>query len=109
MSQFRIEEKITESGSTTVYRAFQEALARPVLLKVLHQHLAKLRPGGRGELKRPPPSSQWRLWACRKSTSPSEYRKLAGPSAASSCAVSAKTASRSRAQTTGAPDPSVGR
>ena len=40
MSQFRIEEKITESGSTTVYRAFQEALARPVLLKVLHQHLA---------------------------------------------------------------------
>jgi serine/threonine protein kinase len=40
MSQFRIEEKISESGSTTVYRAFQEALDRPVLLKVLHQHLA---------------------------------------------------------------------
>jgi serine/threonine protein kinase len=40
MSQFRIQEKISESGSTTVYRAFQEALDRPVLLKVLHQHLA---------------------------------------------------------------------
>ncbi len=40
MSQFRIEEKISESGSTTVYRAYQEALDRPVLLKVLHQHLA---------------------------------------------------------------------
>jgi len=40
MSQFRIEEKISESGSTTVYRAFQETLDRPVLLKVLHQHLA---------------------------------------------------------------------
>ena len=40
MSQFRIEQKISESGSTTVYRAFQETLDRPVLLKVLHQHLA---------------------------------------------------------------------
>jgi serine/threonine protein kinase len=40
MSQFRIQEKISESGSTTVYRAFQEALDRPILLKVLHQHLA---------------------------------------------------------------------
>ncbi len=40
MSQFRIDEKISESGSTTVYRAFQETLERPVLLKVLHQHLA---------------------------------------------------------------------
>ncbi len=40
MSQFRIDEKISESGSTTVYRAYQEALDRPVLLKVLHQHLA---------------------------------------------------------------------
>jgi serine/threonine protein kinase len=40
MSQFRIEEKISESGTTSVYRAFQEALERPVLLKVLHQHLA---------------------------------------------------------------------
>lgn len=39
MSQFRIDEKISESGSTTVYRAFQETLRRPVLLKVLHQHL----------------------------------------------------------------------
>lgn len=40
MSQFRIDEKISESGSTTVYRAYQETLDRPVLLKVLHQHLA---------------------------------------------------------------------
>ncbi len=40
MSQFRIDEKISESGSTSVYKAFQEALDRPVLLKVLHQHLA---------------------------------------------------------------------
>jgi len=40
MAQFRIEEKISESGSTTVYRAYQETLDRAVLLKVLHQHLA---------------------------------------------------------------------
>ncbi len=40
MSQFRIEDKISESGSTTVYRAFQETLDRVVLLKVLHQHLS---------------------------------------------------------------------
>jgi serine/threonine protein kinase len=40
MSQFRIEEKISESGSTSVYRAYQETLNRRVLLKVLHQHLA---------------------------------------------------------------------
>ncbi len=40
MSQFRIDEKISESGSTTVYRAYQETLERPILLKVLHPHLA---------------------------------------------------------------------
>jgi serine/threonine protein kinase len=40
MSQFRIEETISESGSTSVYRAHQETLDRRVLLKVLHQHLA---------------------------------------------------------------------
>jgi len=40
MSQFRIEETISESGSTSVYRAYQETLDRRVLLKVLHQHLA---------------------------------------------------------------------
>lgn len=39
-SQLKIEQKISESGTTTVYRAFDEALHRPVLLKVLHKHLA---------------------------------------------------------------------
>ncbi|MEW5798129.1 MAG: serine/threonine-protein kinase [Bacteroidota bacterium] len=38
--QLRIEQKISESGTTTVYRAFDVALHRPVLLKVLHKHLA---------------------------------------------------------------------
>ena len=38
--QFTIEEKISESGSTTVYRAFDLVLHRTVLLKVLHKHLA---------------------------------------------------------------------
>jgi eukaryotic-like serine/threonine-protein kinase len=39
-SQFTIEEKLSESGSTSVYRAFDEVLHRRVLLKVLHKHLA---------------------------------------------------------------------
>lgn len=38
--QLRIEQKISESSTTAVYRAFDEVLHRPVLLKVLHQHLA---------------------------------------------------------------------
>lgn len=38
--QLKIEQKISESGTTTVYRAFDDALHRPVLLKVLHKHLA---------------------------------------------------------------------
>ncbi len=40
MPQFRIEETISESSTTRVYRAFQIALARRVLLKVLRPHLA---------------------------------------------------------------------
>lgn len=39
-SQLTIEHKISESGTTAVYRAFDEVLHRPVLLKVLHKHLA---------------------------------------------------------------------
>ncbi len=38
--QFKIEQKINESGTTIVYRAFDEVLHRTVLLKVLHKHLA---------------------------------------------------------------------
>ena len=38
--QIKIEEKISESSSTAVYRAFDEVLERKVLLKVLHKHLA---------------------------------------------------------------------
>lgn len=38
--QFTIEEKISESTTTAVYRAFDEQLHRRVLLKVLHKHLA---------------------------------------------------------------------
>lgn len=38
--QFTIEEKISESTTTSVYRAFDESLRRRVLLKVLHKHLA---------------------------------------------------------------------
>lgn len=34
-----IDRKISESATTTVYRAHQDALDRPVLLKVLHKHL----------------------------------------------------------------------
>lgn len=40
MQQFRIEETISESSTTRVYRAFQVTLARRVLLKVLRPHLA---------------------------------------------------------------------
>jgi serine/threonine-protein kinase len=40
MQQFRIEETLSESSTTRVYRAFQIALARRVLLKVLRPHLA---------------------------------------------------------------------
>ena len=38
-SVFTIEKKISESATTTVYRARQEALDRVVLLKVFHKHL----------------------------------------------------------------------
>ncbi len=38
--QFKIEQKINESATTIVYRAFDEVLHRTVLLKVLHKHLA---------------------------------------------------------------------
>ena len=38
--QFSIEEKLNESGSTSVFRAFDNVLHRRVLLKVLHKHLA---------------------------------------------------------------------
>lgn len=38
--QLKIEQKISESSTTTVYRAFDDALHRPVLLKVLHKHLS---------------------------------------------------------------------
>ncbi|MDP1677304.1 MAG: serine/threonine-protein kinase [Bacteroidota bacterium] len=39
-TQFKIEQKINESSTTIVYRAFDEVLHRTVLLKVLHKHLA---------------------------------------------------------------------
>ncbi len=39
-TQFKIEQKINESSTTIVYRAFDETLHRTVLLKVLHKHLA---------------------------------------------------------------------
>ena len=39
-TQFKIEQKLNESGSTIVYKAFDEVLHRNVLLKVLHKHLA---------------------------------------------------------------------
>ncbi|MFA6468281.1 MAG: serine/threonine-protein kinase [Bacteroidota bacterium] len=38
-NQFKIEHKINESATTIVYRAFDEMLHRPVLLKVLQKHL----------------------------------------------------------------------
>jgi len=38
-TQFKIEQKINESATTIVYRAFDEKLHRPVLLKVLQKHL----------------------------------------------------------------------
>lgn len=38
--KIKIEEKISESSATAVYRAFDELLHRSVLLKVLHKHLA---------------------------------------------------------------------
>ena len=38
--KFKIEEKISESSFTTVYRAFDTVLQRRVLLKVLHKHHA---------------------------------------------------------------------
>ena len=37
---FTIEEKISESSFTSVYRAFDAVLQRRILLKVLHKHLA---------------------------------------------------------------------
>jgi serine/threonine protein kinase len=37
---FTIEEKISESSFTSVYRAFDTVLQRRILLKVLHKHLA---------------------------------------------------------------------
>ncbi|HTY35532.1 MAG TPA: serine/threonine-protein kinase, partial [Bacteroidota bacterium] len=40
MAQFQIEQTLSESTTTSVYRAFQVALARRVLLKVLRPHLA---------------------------------------------------------------------
>ncbi len=39
-SQLKIEQKLSESTTTSVYRAFDEVLHRRVLLKVLHKHLA---------------------------------------------------------------------
>jgi len=39
-SQFKIEQKLNESATTVVYRAFDQVLHRTVLLKVLHKHLA---------------------------------------------------------------------
>ncbi|NUN70185.1 MAG: serine/threonine protein kinase, partial [Bacteroidetes bacterium] len=38
--QFTIEQKLSESATTVVYRAFDTVLHRTVLLKVLHPHLA---------------------------------------------------------------------
>ncbi|MFA6440506.1 MAG: serine/threonine-protein kinase [Bacteriovoracaceae bacterium] len=38
--QFKIEQKLNESATTVVYRAFDQVLHRTVLLKVLHKHLA---------------------------------------------------------------------
>jgi serine/threonine protein kinase len=40
-SSFAILEKISESSTTTVYRAHQSVLDRTVLLKVLHKHLLR--------------------------------------------------------------------
>ncbi len=39
-AQFKIEQKLNESGTTIVYKAFDESLHRHVLLKVLHKHLS---------------------------------------------------------------------
>lgn len=39
-TQFTIEDKLNESGTTVVYKAFDGSLHRHVLLKVLHKHLA---------------------------------------------------------------------
>lgn len=39
-TQFNIEQKLNESATTVVYRAFDTVLHRTVLLKVLHPHLA---------------------------------------------------------------------
>jgi serine/threonine protein kinase len=39
-TQFKIEQKLNESSTTIVYRAFDEVLHRAVLLKVLHKHLS---------------------------------------------------------------------
>ena len=38
-SSFTLQEKINESSTTSVYKAFQIALDRVVLLKILHKHL----------------------------------------------------------------------
>src|SRR5512135_852106 len=35
-----LHDKISESATTSVYRAYDESLGRDVLLKVLHRHLA---------------------------------------------------------------------
>jgi serine/threonine protein kinase len=40
-SSFAFVEKISESGTTTVYKAHQNVLERTVLLKVLHKHLLR--------------------------------------------------------------------
>ena len=37
---FTLREKISESATTSVYRAYHETLGREVLLKVLHRHIA---------------------------------------------------------------------
>jgi eukaryotic-like serine/threonine-protein kinase len=37
---FTLREKISESATTSVYRAYHETLGRDVLLKVLHRHIA---------------------------------------------------------------------
>lgn len=39
-AQFKLEQKLNESGTTIVYKAFDESLHRHVLLKVLHKHLS---------------------------------------------------------------------
>ena len=38
---FRIEEVLSRSGTTTVYRAFQHSLQRPVIIKELRPELAQ--------------------------------------------------------------------